>query len=470
MNGPAFLGQSVQRMGLGLVGLALLGCPAQNSDPNEPDANGDANQPADVAFVEVPAPLSGDNPTYPLVAADVPAAGEAVTDTRFGTAQVRVTQTVGLRHEYARHDPFNADSTLILLMYLPDGEWRIYRTDTVPYDQDPSLVRAVTVEEPRWDPIDPALLWGLQEFRIVAVDVASGAVTTVKDFATEPTLAPILNANPDLYRITMRDEGEASQDFRYWALLLQGSAEDYRARYLFTWDRQTDHVLGVRALAAEEARIDWVGMSPNGTWVLIGADWDNSAPLTGLTLANHDLTEFHRLDYGIAHADVGLDSEGREIIVMQNTQTDFIDLIPLDSTTLPILESGGDYAGTGRVPLIRLFYDSDSPVGLNSSIHISCNLPGYCLVSTFTEPDRPEQNWLDRTLTLVRLDRQNPRVFYLAKVYGTAGAYWEETHASLARDGSRVVWASNWGQDVGQERVWLMQLDLPQGWPGRCED
>ena len=55
-------------------------------------------------------------------------------------------------------------------------------------------------------------------------------------------------------------------------------------------------------------------------------------------------------------------------------------------------------------------------------------------------------------------------MFYLAKVFGTVGAYWEETHAAMARDGSRVVWATNWGQHVGDERVWDMQLDLPAGW------
>jgi hypothetical protein len=197
---------------------------------------------------------------------------------------------------------------------------------------------------------------------------------------------------------------------------------------------------------------------------LIAGDWDNANPLTGLTLANHELTEFHRLDYGVAHSDVGLDSAGREVVVMQNTQTDYIDLIPLDPATQPILEGGGSYEGTGRTPLMRLFYDSSSPVGLNSSVHISCNAPGWCVVSTFTEPNQREQNWLDRTITLVRLDPARPRVFYLAKVHGTAGAYWEETHASISHDGTRVVWATNWGRDVGQERVWLMQLDVDAAW------
>ncbi|MEW6250278.1 MAG: hypothetical protein AB1716_06505 [Planctomycetota bacterium] len=459
---------------LGTLLAVLGGCPPSDPEPNAPPPAPDPNAPppapepnlpaAGGSLVEVPAPLSGDNPVYPLMAAAPPAAGETVNDPRLGTAQTRVVDTVGLRHEYARHDPFNADGTLVLLLYLPAGEWRVYRTASVPYDQDANLVRTVSLEEPRWDPANPALLWGFREFRVVTVDTVSGAETIVKDFAADAALAPLVSANPDLYRVTTRDEGEPSGDFRYWALLVQGAAEDYRARYLFTWDRQQDRVLGVRALPADEARIDWAGMSPRGTWVLVGGDWDNGAPLAGLTLANRELTDFHRLDYGIAHSDVGLDSDGREVIVMQNTQTDYIDLIPLDPSTQPIPDSGGSYANTGRVPLIRLFYDSASALGLNSSVHISCNLPGYCVVSTFTEPNRPAQNWLDRTITLVRLNPRAPRVFRLAQVYGTAGAYWEETQASITRDGSRIVWATNWGQDVGRERVWLMQLALPPGW------
>ncbi len=448
----------------------LGGCPRGRPEPNTPDPNEDPNGLVDGIFVEVRDPLSGENAKYPLLPAAAPGPGQSVRDARLGTAQTRVVATIGLRHEYARHDPFNADGTLVLLQYVPEGEWRIYRTTSAPYDRAENLVRTVSVAEPRWDPDDPARLWGLQEFRIVTIRVDTGATEIVKDFAADEALADLLAANPDLYRITTRDEGEPSTDFRYWALLLQGSADDYRVRYVFTWDREQDRVLGVLPLAADEARIDWVGMSPRGTWALIGGDWDNAAPLTGLTLANRELSEFQRLDYGIAHADVGLDSDGREVIVMQNTQTDYIDLIPLDPSTQPILDAGGSYTGTGRLPLIRLFYDSDAPQGLRSSVHISCNAAGYCVVSTFTAPDLPESNWLDRTITLVRLDPAAPRVFYLAKVYGTAAAYWEETQASLARDGSRVVWATNWGQEVGSEQVWLMELALPAGWQAALED
>lgn len=416
------------------------------------------------AFVEVPAPLSADNPRYPLEAVEPSAPGQSLTDARFSTTMTRVGQTEKLRHEYSRHDPFNRGKTLVLLQYLPDGDWRVYRTHSIPYDQPANLVRTVDVAEPRWDPNDPDVLWGFRDFSIVSMNVRTGQTIVVKDFSQDATIRPILLAQPDLYRITMKDEGEPSADMRYWAVLLQGSQDDYRVRYLLTWDRDQDRVEGLYAISTEKSRIDWAGMSVLGNWVLIGGDWDNGGKLKGLVMADRALTTFHQLDVATAHADVGLDSDGREVIVMQSSQTDFIDMLPLDPGTKPIVNPEDGYAGTGRIRLIRLYYDSESPLGLNSGVHVSCNAPGYCVVSTTTEPGRPEQNWLDRTITLVRLDPKHPRVIYLAKVHGTAAAYWEETHASISRDAAKVVWATNWNRGVGQERVWLMELTIPSEW------
>jgi hypothetical protein len=443
-----------------LLGIFLCGCGSTQPTPGPGDGSGQGS------FIEVPYPLSGDNPTYKLSTVNVPAVGQSVSDSQFGTTQTRVVQTEGLRHEYSRIDPFNTDQSMILLMLLSAGEWQVYRTASIPYDQSGNLVRTLSVEEPRWDPSDKNVIWGLDGFKIVTTNVQTGQAATVKDFEQDATIGPIKAANPDLHRITMKDEGESSTDKRFWVFMIQGSNEDYRVRYLFTWDRQQDKVLGVYALPANESLIDWVGMSPKGTWVLIGGDWDNGGKLAGLVMADKGLTQFHRLDYTTAHSDVGLDSDGNEVIVMQNPQTDHIDLIPIDLNTQPILQTGGSYENTNRVRILRLFYDSTSPHGLNSGVHISCNFPGYCVISTYIEPNLLEQNWLDRKIVLVKLDRNHPRVFYLAKVYGTRGEYWEETQATLTNDGTRIVWATNWNQNVGQqpEKVWLMQMILPTGW------
>jgi hypothetical protein len=419
---------------------------------------------AEAPFVKVPDPLSGDNPRFPLPDLKPPKPGQPFTDPCFKTALVQVTQEKGLRHEYSRHDPFNVDQSMIVLHSPSGGNFLIYRTKTAPYDTKESLVKTLDLEEPRWDPTDPDVLWATRDFQILTLNVRKEEPQVVKDFTKDPTIGPILKAEPDLYRITMKDEGEASMDKRYWAFMVQGTTEDYRPRYVVTWDRKTDKVLGVLKLTAAQSEIDWVGMSPLGTYVLIGGGEDTPGKLAGMTLANKELTTFQRIDYTTAHSDVGLDSEGHEVLVMQNNRTDYVDMIPLDPKTRPIMDADAGYEGTGHVKLVRLFYDSESPLGLSSGIHISCNMAGWCVISTHIRPGDKEKNWLDRCIILVKLDPKKPRAWYLAKVYNTTDPYWEETQASITVDGSKIVWACNWGQDVGKEKACVIQLDMPKGW------
>jgi hypothetical protein len=450
--------------------LLLIGCGQSSSDKKITRESGQVTKsgrmayPADFAFTEVPNPLSGKNKRYSLPERPAPVVGETFKDERFGTFLTPVTQEGKIRHEYSRYDPFNSDQSMIVLQDISSGEYSLFRTGKIPYEQKVNRVRKLGLEEPRWDPEDPGRIWGFIEFAIVTADVKTGKTKVVKDFSKDAKIGPIIKKEPDLYRITMRDEGESSTDKRFWALGLQGSKDDYRLRYIFTWDRQKDEILGLYDIPKKESEIDWVGMSPKGNWVLIGADAGNGENLDGLTMADPQLTEFHKLANATAHADVGLDSDGNEVVVMQNSQTDYIDLIPIDLDTTPVPEDGNSYKNTNRIKLIRLFYGSDSSIGLNSGVHISCNYPGYCVVSTHIEPGAPERNWLDRTIVLVKLDRKHPRVFYLAKVHNTTKEYWEETHATITNDGSKIIWASNWGQNVGKERLFLMQLDMPDNW------
>jgi hypothetical protein len=417
--------------------------------------------PAGFNLVRVPAPLAATNPEYPLLLMPVPPAGQPFFDHHFGTILTRATQYLNQRHEYSRFDPFNADQSLIILHEFFAGNFTVYRTGSFPYDTSANRVTSLfPLDEPRWDPTDPNTVWGLEGFRILKMNVQNGLISTVKDFAADPVLGPIISdPHLGLYRITTRNEGESSADKRYWALGLQGSADDYRLQYLFCWDRQLDQVVGVMPLSMDEAAlIDWVGMSPLGNWVLIGGG-AGSGRTAGLTMADRELTAFHQLAAATAHSDIGLDSQGQEVIVMQNTATDYIDLIPIAPETVPVTDAGG-YGTSTISPLIRLYYADDAN-GLQSGVHISCNCKGFCVVSTYTAPDLPEQNWLDRTIVLASLNKIKPALWYLAKVHNTTSAYWEETQAAISNDGKKVVWASNWSANVGMEQVFMMQLDMP---------
>lgn len=447
------------------LALALLAACERSADELQPEEQG-YEYPPGFAFSEVPRPLEADNPRCNEPALALPEAGVPFKDSCYSTRLTRATAIDGVqgRHEYSRFDPFNSDKTLILLL-SDTGDYKVYRTSSFPYNQSANLVFQTSgIEDPRWDNDDPVLLWGLSAFQIVRENVLDGARTVIKDFSADPAIARVLGGEPDLFRITMLQEGEASADRRYWAFVLQGTRDDYRPRHIFCWDRSSDRVLGVCRIAGEEADIDWVGMSWNGGWVLIGGLAENGGRFRGMTIADRDLTRFQRVDYTTAHADVGLDARGREVLVMQNSRTDCIDLIPLSWDTRPILEAGGGYVGTGHLPLLRLYYADDSSIGLNSGVHISCNAAGYCLVSTNIAPGAAEQNWLDRGNALIRLDAAAPRVFMLSKIYNTTREYFEETHGAMSRDGSRIVWAANWNRDVGRERMCLLQLDMPANW------
>jgi hypothetical protein len=423
-----------------------------------------AQYPDNFQFIKVPDPLSGTNPPYSLSSKELPELGIPFFDASFGTMLTRATDANSIhgRHEYSRFDPFNKDQSMIVLD--PDVLWNVYSTKSFPYNHPDNLIMTINLEEPRWDPDDQNIIWGTDEFTIKRINVSTGETTLIKDFSQDPVISPIIDQG-NVYRITMQDEGESSLDKRYWAFFLQGNEQtEYEHLYIFTWDRIADSVLGLYKIPENERKLDWIGMSPLGNWVLIGGDYDNGGNLAGLTMANKELTQFHRLDYTTAHSDVALDVAGNEVIVMQNTMTDYIDLIPIDLKTQPVLEAGGSYENTNRTQLLRLFYTNESPLGMNSGIHISCNVPGYCVVSTFIEPDLPEQNWLDRTIILVKLDAVNSQAWYLAKLYTTAGSYWEETQATISNDGTKIVWSSNWGWNVGNGQVFLMQLDMPSNW------
>ncbi|RJR47358.1 MAG: hypothetical protein C4567_01170 [Deltaproteobacteria bacterium] len=431
--------------------------------------------PPNFRFIRVPDPLAVDNPRYPLVSRPIPNPGESFFDLRFGALQSRVTQSSIVRHEYSRFDPFNCNQSRLLVTRITTGDWRVYRTTAKPYDQPANLVRTINnLGEMRWDPADPAILWGFRDLSIIKLNVEIGQETLVKDFSADPAIAPLLAANPLIYRITCMDEGESSRDKRYWALSLQNGDDpahpewSYVHKYLFTWDRLEDKVLGTFQLSlAQGQNLDWVGMSPNGNWVVIGGLSEQGVPPAwGLMMGSKDFVVLHQLSPDTAHADVGLDTQGREVIVMQNSRTDRVDLIPLDLAAKPV-NSLADYNNNLIKPLVILYYNNESPIGLNSGVHISCNYPGYCLISTNIGPDQPEQNWLDRCLILVRLDRGKPEAVYLAKIYNTTAQYWEETHGTISNDGARIIWVDNWGRPVPDPQtphLTLTQLDMPPNW------
>ena len=211
------------------------------------------NYPPGFKFIQIPDPLSERNQAYPLPQQTEPALGKPFFDPQFGTILTRITNPSKIRHEYSRFDPFNTDKSMIILIDTDSGGFMVYRTQGPNYAAKQNLIARIEWSEPRWDPVDPHRIWGFDDLKIVTLNTATGQTALVKDFTQDPVIGKIINAEPDLYRITTKEEGEPSRDFRYWALALQGSRDDYRIRHLFCWDRDQDNILGHMPLTADEA-------------------------------------------------------------------------------------------------------------------------------------------------------------------------------------------------------------------------
>ncbi len=413
----------------------------------------------------IPDPLSGVNTLYKQQNLTFPQAGTRLKEPTFGLGLTKLTNagSDGSRHEYSRFDPYNKGQSMIILNG-GGGRSSVYSTTKYPYNGIGNKLTRLPVVEARWDRKDPNKIWGLTRFGIKTVNPTTGQSTLIKDFSKDPVLKSYLGSG--ISRITMKDEGEASYDKRYWAFVVQGDkSKNYQAQQIFTWDKQTDKVLGVYTLKGKEKNIDWVGMSPKGNYVLIGGlnykGDENSENITGLTMASKDFSRFNRLDYTTAHADVGLDSKGNEVVVMQNTRTDYVDMIPIDWNTKAIKSASQGYEGTNRTKLVRLNY-SNSPDGFQGGVHISANFDGHVLISTTLKSGKSEQNWLDKSLVLVKLDPDNPEASILSKTYNTTDEYWQETHGTITNDGKKVIWAANGDQPGpgGDNNNFLLELDL----------
>ena len=172
----------------------------------------------DCAAYWVDAALVTDLDVRPAPQLEEPEARAWFVEPTFGTCLVRLTdrsrdlsagdESKGIVNEYARVQAFNADGSR-LLAYSTDGWWYLY--DAVTLEPLGDLALGV---EPRWDAVDPALIYYNDETRLMSYNVESGAKSEIHDFAADfPTQG--------LGAVWTKFEGRPSRDSRYWGLMAE---------------------------------------------------------------------------------------------------------------------------------------------------------------------------------------------------------------------------------------------------------
>lgn len=383
-----------------------------------------------------------------------PAARQWFSDPSFGTCLVRVTDRTsdlspedvsrGVVNEYARVQSFNANAGRLLL-YGTDGTWYLYDAQTLQ-----PLRELPLGDEPRWDATDPDRVYYMRDTRLLQYDVASGAEELVRDFYEDLP-------QKDVAMVWTRHEGSPSRDRRYWALMAED--QDWIPTAFLVYDRQADRVVvrDVRNLPGIEDDVDHVTMSPLGNYFL--ASFDRSCPEgrlgddahpCGLMVYDRGLSNGRSLLRVIGHYDPALDAGGREVIVYQDIDSDYISML--------------DLASGGVTPLWPIDF-GHTGIGLHFS-GLAYDRPGWAVVSTH-DNDPATYTWMDDQVFLVEL-RPGGQVVRLAHTHSVVNDeeeldYWAEPHASTNPDLTRILFGTNWGRSgTGQVDVYL--IELPGDW------
>lgn len=406
--------------------------------------------------------VQGKDATRPLLGLIKPFRGTPFADPAYGSCVTRASNALAdlgtgwVRNYYSRQQAFNADESLYLAL-AQSGTWHVYNTT------DTRLAGTVqlsggTMLEPQWHPTDPDILFYLESsggLTIRTYNVETGERRIVADLrnvasiAGYPGLTSITQVWPDAARAWTRWEGSPSADARYWAFMVQTSGQSGRG--MISYDMQTDTITGVYDYGRDGNGVpqpDHISMSPSGRYVV--PSWDSPGCVDmahlgtrgnpcGLMAFSRDFRTAVGLTMNSPHSDIGLDADGRDVIVGADYVTGWVEM--------------WDLATGARTHLWNIWED-----GNGTGMHISArslDKPGWALISTYSER---KFGWHATKIMAVEM-KANPRILNIAHTYNSYSSYWTEPQATVNRDFTRILFNSNWG--VPGENMDVYMITLP---------
>jgi hypothetical protein len=232
--------------------------------------------------------------------------------------------------------------------------------------------------------------------------------------------------------------------------------EDWLTFAFLVYDLKENEIISIRYLP-KRAEVDSVTLSPLGNYFLAYMDnyceWDRlgseSSPC-GLMVYDRDLNHARGLLRIVGHSDVALDAQGKEVLVYQDIDTDYISMLNLAS---------------GKITPLWAIDFTHSPIGFHFSGK-GYKLPGWILVSTYYGA-QPSATWMDDQVFALEL-KQEGQVVRFAHTHSSVDEnqehdYWAEPHASVNPEFTHLLFTSNWGRS-GSGAVDTYLILLPQDW------
>ncbi|WP_190246273.1 T9SS type A sorting domain-containing protein [Gelidibacter gilvus] len=326
-----------------------------------------------------------------------------------------------MRHNYSKNQPWNADGSLI----KTDGSYAKIL--------DGSTYEVLRIANPKslWSNIDPKVTFETAQNKFYKNNIDTNEETVLRIFS-------------EYEKISIGyGEGNLSNDDRWIALI----GTNGKNQTILVYDILNDYTVGSKYIGS--APMDWASVSQSGEFVVIRYYTNGSGNHQGVKSYNRKMqNEVHLLDFG-AHADIGYDMTGNEVYVsVGRYQGHSLSYTRLDN---------GFTKGLWR----SAWKPGDRGI---AGAHVSTrNLkrPGWAYISTDQQAHDPLVYAAPKEIFAIRLDDSETIERFgqhHTKFDGSKSPYNHEVHPVPNRDGTKVIFASNW-----HNSQW-MNNDYPMMW------
>jgi hypothetical protein len=188
----------------------------------------------------------------------LPALHQSFIDPDFGTTIMKVASPSqigvgsGVRQDYSKINPFNANNSYAILRAVGDGSWWLYYVNT--WTPIRSLAIAQGEPELRWSPTDPNTVYYTDREMFGAYHPSTNTYQVLHTF-TQCNYAPGNN----YFALTGMNEGNLSNDGRRIAWVCRKSS----GQSVIVYEIPTNQILYKSPLTVPFADIDWISISPS---------------------------------------------------------------------------------------------------------------------------------------------------------------------------------------------------------------
>jgi hypothetical protein len=379
----------------------------------------------------------------PIFAPEIPkpAAMAPSPDPKFGTVVMRLTDAedggiASIVPQYSKRQAWNADQSLLLL-FSGDGTARLYDGRTYAFKKTLDVVGG---EDVFWHPTNPALIYYIADTVLYSYNVETDSQMPMCTFSGY-TWANSCG------------EGNLSSDAHYYALagkVYDTVAQETHVKDVVVYDLVADSIIARMALPSTLTDFDWVSISPLGNYVVIDYATPDTGRFQGVEVYDRKLNFIWQKPLGSGHSDLGIDGEGSEVLVMGYYDPD---------------------SNSGFVKKFRLSDGKETNLIEHSyqfDMHVSCRNESrrdWCFISTFDSEYKlsaDSLSWLpfenevfalklDGSGEVERIAHHHSRRFSSTTPDRDHSNYWAEPHATVSRDGKRMIFGSNWSQDIAND-------------------